>query len=76
MLRMKVRRVERGASQAQIARLAQMHPSTVSLIESGRLRPGLGQLRKLARALGVPRDQAATLLQEVGTNDRSNEPSA
>lgn len=65
MLRMRMRREERGASQAQIARVACMHPSTVSLIESGRLQPGPRQLRKLARALGVPQDQADTLVEEV-----------
>lgn len=59
-------RKRRGWSQAKLAREAEMHPSQVCLIESGRLKPYPGQLAKLAAALGWPKEQADELLDEVG----------
>lgn len=53
MINARTFRRRRGWSQAELARRAGLHPSTVSLIESQRLRPYPGQLAKLARALGV-----------------------
>ena len=47
------RREELGWSRAELARRAVIHPSTVSQIENGRLRPYPSQLEKLAHALGV-----------------------
>jgi transcriptional regulator with XRE-family HTH domain len=47
-------RQQRRWSQNQLARRAGLHPSTVSLLESGRLRLSPNQARKLARALKVP----------------------
>lgn len=44
---MKFERINKGVSQAEIARLAGMHPTTVSLIENGRLRPYPGHIKKL-----------------------------
>jgi hypothetical protein len=35
----------------------------LALIEAGRFRPYPSQLRKLARALGIPREEAAGLLE-------------
>ncbi len=46
-------RKRRRWSQAELARRAHMNPSTVSLIEAGRLVPYPSQLRKLERALGL-----------------------
>lgn len=54
-----------GLSQAALARKAEMHPTTVSLIEGRRLVPGQGQLAKLAAALDLPVERAGELLQEV-----------
>lgn len=45
-------RKEQQLSQAALGRKARVHPSTVSLIESGRFIPGAGQLKRLARVLG------------------------
>jgi len=42
-----------GWSQSELARRAGLHSTTVSVIESGRWKPGLGQIEKLAAALGV-----------------------
>ncbi len=46
-------RENRGWTRADLARQAQLNPSTVGLIESGRLIPYDGQAEKLAQALGV-----------------------
>ena len=55
-------RNQRGWSRAELARRAGMHPSTVSLIESGRLVPYPSQVEKLADALGIPRADRPGLL--------------
>ncbi len=46
-------RAERGLQQRQLAEKAELTPSMVSQIESGRLTPSLNTLRRLADALGV-----------------------
>jgi transcriptional regulator with XRE-family HTH domain len=46
-------RAERGLQQRQVAEKAELTPSMVSQIESGRLTPSLNTLRRLAEALGV-----------------------
>lgn len=58
MKRLRRERQNRGWSQAELARQAQVHPTTVSLIESGRFAPGQSQLVKLARALDYPGEPA------------------
>lgn len=62
---LKVERQRRGWSQAELARRARMSAATVSQIESGRMRPYDSQLRKLRRALGLPRGQERTLVEEA-----------
>jgi transcriptional regulator with XRE-family HTH domain len=52
--RIRALRRERGLQQRQLAEKAQLTPSLVSQIESGRLTPSLNTLGKLAAALGVP----------------------
>ena len=52
-MRLTTERTRRGWSRSELARRAHMNPSTVSLIESGRLVPYPSQLRKLERALGL-----------------------
>lgn len=54
----RIKRRAAGWSQAELARRAKMHPTTISLIESGRLVPGEGQVKKIE----------AALLDEVGTD--------
>jgi len=65
MIKLKTERLAAGESQAELARRAHLHPTTISLIESRRFLPGPGQLSKLARALGLPQGEAASLLDEV-----------
>jgi transcriptional regulator with XRE-family HTH domain len=51
--RVKALRMERTLQQRQLAEKAELTPSMVSQIESGRLTPSLNTLRRLAEALGV-----------------------
>ena len=51
--RIRALRAERELQQRQLAEKAELTPSMVSQIESGRLTPSLNTLRKLADALGV-----------------------
>ncbi len=51
--RIKTLRAERELQQRQLAEKADLTPSMVSQIESGRLTPSLNTLRRLADALGV-----------------------
>jgi transcriptional regulator with XRE-family HTH domain len=52
--RIKHLRAERGLQQRQLAEKADLTPSMVSQIESGRLTPSLNTLGRVAAALGVP----------------------
>ena len=52
--RIKALRGERGLQQRQLAEKAELTPSMVSQIESGRLTPSLHTLGRIAAALGVP----------------------
>lgn len=61
-------RLDRGLSMSALARVAGLHPSTVSQVEHGRLNPYPGQIEKLVTALdwkGNPDE----LFQEVGEHD-------
>lgn len=57
-------RQARGWSKAELARRARLAEADVGKIESGRHVPYEAQLRRLARALGVPVAEATTLLDE------------
>jgi transcriptional regulator with XRE-family HTH domain len=51
MVLLKQERKKLGLSQAKLAQKADLHPTTVSNIETGNLIPWPGQREKLARAL-------------------------
>jgi transcriptional regulator with XRE-family HTH domain len=55
-------RLAKRWSRAELARRARIAAGDLGKIESGRLQPYDSQLRKLARALGIPSDAAPTLL--------------
>jgi transcriptional regulator with XRE-family HTH domain len=57
MLRIVVERQRRGMSQSQLARLADVHPSTLSRLEAGKEFAYPAWRRRLGRVLGVPGDQ-------------------
>jgi transcriptional regulator with XRE-family HTH domain len=58
-------REAKGWSKAELARVSHMNATTISQIESGRWTPYDGQLKKLARALGVPESEAHLLLDDT-----------
>ena len=64
MMVLKSERVRRGWSQAELARRAYLNPNTISQIENERFHPYPVQLRKIARALGVPDARAHRLLED------------
>ena len=57
-------RVDAGYTQAQLAKIIGSKQSTVSMWESGRQRPRLGQIGPLARALNI--DSSALLAAAEG----------
>lgn len=65
MKRLTHEREKKGWSKNELARQAQLNPSTVSLIEAGRLQPYPVQLAKLTFALDLPAGDADLLLEEV-----------
>jgi transcriptional regulator with XRE-family HTH domain len=58
---LKMKRLLRDWSQAELARQSGLNQNTVCQIEAGRLEPYPSQLAKLARALGVDEDPEALL---------------
>lgn len=65
MLLLTQEREAHGWSRNELARRARMAGGDVGRIEAGRLRPYDSQLKKLARALGWPIDNAQRLLDVV-----------
>ncbi len=69
-MNLSIERSRRGWSRAELARRAGINASTVGLIESGRLRPYVSQLVKLANALGVSESEAHLLLEDTPAPER------
>jgi transcriptional regulator with XRE-family HTH domain len=66
VLRLTIERKRRGLSQAQLARLADIHPATLSRLEAGKVFAYGGWRRRLERVLGVSGDE---LFVEVAEQD-------
>ena len=66
MFRFKCQRAKKGWSQAELARRTGMHPSTISRIETGQMRPYPSQVKKIASVLGIAEDD---VMEEVGGGD-------
>ena len=64
MPRCKAKRIEKGWTQAELARHAEMHPASISRIEGGLSVPYESQLQKLSKALGWEGDPSE-LMEEV-----------
>lgn len=62
VIRLVLERQRHGLSQSQLARIANVHPATLSRLEAGKLFPYPGWKRRLGKALGVPGDE---LFEEV-----------
>lgn len=68
-------RKQLGWSQARLARESSLCQSTLSQIESGRLKPYQGQLEKLAQALRWTGD-VQDLLGDISTDQENHSPSS
>jgi transcriptional regulator with XRE-family HTH domain len=58
-------RTERGLSQEEIGLRAEIHPTWISHIESGRNNPAWGSVRRIAAALGVKLSELAALAEAL-----------
>ena len=58
-------RTERGLSQEELGLRAEIHPTWVSHLESGRNNPAWGSVRRLAVALDVRVSELADLAEEL-----------
>jgi transcriptional regulator with XRE-family HTH domain len=58
-------RTERGLSQEEIGLRAEIHPTWISHIESGRNNPAWGSVRRIAAALDVRLSELAALAEEL-----------
>lgn len=66
MIRLRRERNSKGWTQTELAARAKLHTQQISAIENRMLRPYPAQLTRLARALNVPKEEAHSLLDEVG----------
>ena len=57
-------RQERKLSQESLGNRAEIHPTWISHIESGRINPTWGNVRRIAAGLKVPLEQLAALAEE------------
>lgn len=64
-------RTERGLSQEELGHLAEIHPTWISHIESGRTNPAWGTVRRIAAVFEVPLS-AVVLLAESLPEDEEN----
>lgn len=70
LLRLVIERKRRGISQRRLSELTRLDQPRLSRIENGRYRPYLGEMRKIAEALGFPLDRMEELFTEFGEGDR------
>jgi transcriptional regulator with XRE-family HTH domain len=65
-------RAKRGWSQSKLAKESGLHTTTISLLESGRLKPYRVQAQKLAVAFGVTAEEVTALLGGIQASGRSS----
>jgi transcriptional regulator with XRE-family HTH domain len=58
-------RLEFQLSQETLGHRAEIHPTWISHIESGRINPTWGNVRRIARGLKVPLPELAELAEEL-----------
>jgi transcriptional regulator with XRE-family HTH domain len=58
-------RQEEKLSQEALGNRAEIHPTWISHIESGRINPTWGNVRRIAKGLDVPLEQLAALAEEL-----------
>jgi XRE family transcriptional regulator, regulator of sulfur utilization len=57
-------RRERQLSQETLGHRSEIHPTWISHIESGRINPTWGNVRRIAKGLKVPLDQLASMAED------------
>jgi transcriptional regulator with XRE-family HTH domain len=57
-------RQEKKLSQEALGHKAEIHPTWISHIESGRINPTWGNVRRIAGGLGVPLEKLAALAED------------
>lgn len=67
-------RHKRGLSQEELGHRADLHPTRISHLESGKVSPSWGNVRRVAKALGVSVAELAALA-EGDPSDPSQPPS-
>lgn len=58
-------RTQNGMSQEALGEKAEIHPTWISHIESGRINPTWGNVRRIARGLGVKLPRLAELAEKL-----------
>jgi transcriptional regulator with XRE-family HTH domain len=58
-------RNESSLSQESLGHRAEIHPTWISHIESGRINPTWGNVRRIAKGLGVPLSKLAALAEDL-----------
>jgi transcriptional regulator with XRE-family HTH domain len=58
-------RTERGLSQEELGLRAEIHPTWISHLESGRNNPAWGSVKRVATALGVKLSELAAVAEEL-----------
>lgn len=61
---LRIARAIAGLQQRELAELARLNPSHISLIEAGKREPSLGTVEKIAKALHIPEDLLVLLAAE------------
>lgn len=62
-------RHERRLSQEELGLAAEIHPTWISHIESGRTNPAWGSVKRIAEALGVKVSELAALAEELDESE-------
>lgn len=65
MMRLTQERQKRNLTKAKLGALAQIHPSEIGKLESGRIKPYRPWIIRLEKVLGVPGEK---LFEEVGSD--------
>jgi len=68
-------RKERDLSQEELGHRAEIHPTWISHIESGRTNPAWGTVRRIAAVLGVRLSEVVLLAESLAPDEEDQEPS-
>jgi transcriptional regulator with XRE-family HTH domain len=68
-------RRERNLSQEELGHLAEIHPTWISHIESGRTNPAWGTVRRIAQVFEVRLSAVVLLAEQLADEDRKEEDS-